>query len=139
MLGFFIKNHLISTCQSGFKLGDSSIDQLLTITHGIYVSLDEGYKVGGVFLEMSKAFDKVWHKDLILKVKQNRIAGKLLHLAKDFLIDRKQQILVLNGQCSFWMNGHGENPQGSVLGEWPWGKPSRLCTWTFIFFKNSHQ
>ena len=46
MFNFFITNHLISTNQSGFKPGDSCINQLLPITHGIYASLDDGgYKV----------------------------------------------------------------------------------------------
>ena len=50
-----ITNHLISTNQSGFKPGDSCINQLLSITHGIYASFDEGYEVRGVFLDISKA------------------------------------------------------------------------------------
>ena len=59
MLEFFIKNKLIATNQSGCKLGDSCINQLLSITHDIYKSFDEGYEVRGVFLDLSKAFDKV--------------------------------------------------------------------------------
>ena len=57
---FFIDNELISSNQSGFKPGDSWINQLLSITHEIYKSFDDGYKVRGVFLDISKAFDKVW-------------------------------------------------------------------------------
>ena len=45
MLHFFIINHLISMNQSGLKPGDSCINQLLSITHRIYASLDEGYEV----------------------------------------------------------------------------------------------
>ena len=103
MLHFFITNHLISMNQSGFKPGDSCINQLLSITHGIYASLDEGYEVRGVFLDISKAFDKVWHEGLIFKLEQNGISGKLLRLIKDFLSNRKQRV-VLNGQCSSWMD-----------------------------------
>ena len=57
---FFIDNELISSNQSGFKAGDSCINQLLSITHEIYKSFDDGYEVRGVFLDISKAFDKVW-------------------------------------------------------------------------------
>ena len=64
-LFFFITNHLISTNQLGFKPGDSCINQLLSITQGIYALFDEGYQVGGVFLDISKAFGKVWHVGLI--------------------------------------------------------------------------
>ena len=82
---FLITNHLISTNQSGFKPGDSCINQLLSITHGINASLDEGYEVRGVFFDISKAFDKVWNEGLIFKLEQNGISGKLLRLIKDFL------------------------------------------------------
>ena len=58
---FFIANELISSNQSGFKPGDSCINQLLSITHEIYKSFNDGYEVRGVFLDISKAFDKVWH------------------------------------------------------------------------------
>ena len=51
----------------GFKPGDSCIDQLLAITHEIYKSLDDGFEVRNVFLDISKAVDKVWHEGLIFK------------------------------------------------------------------------
>ena len=71
---FFIANELISSNQSGFKPGDSCINQLLSSTHEMYKSLDDGYEVRGVFLGISKAFDKVWHNGLIYKLKQNGVS-----------------------------------------------------------------
>ena len=60
ILTFYILwNVLISSNQSGFKQGDSYINQLLSITHDIYQFLDQGYEVRGVVLDSSKAFDKV--------------------------------------------------------------------------------
>ena len=60
ILTFYILwNVLISSNQSGFKQGDSYINQLLSITHDIYQFLDQGYEVRGVVLDISKAFDKV--------------------------------------------------------------------------------
>ena len=59
MFKFFIENDLISPNQSGFKPGDSCINQLLSITHDIYKSFVCSYELRGVFLDISKAFDKV--------------------------------------------------------------------------------
>ena len=89
MFKFFTENNLISPNQSGFKPGDSCINQLLSFTHQIFKSLNNGDEVRSVFLDMSKAFDKVWHKGLIFKLKQNSISGNLLSTLTDFLTLRK--------------------------------------------------
>ena len=74
-----------------------------------------GLEVRGVFLDISKAFDKVWHDGIIYKLTQNGISGNLLNLLEDFLKERKQRI-VLNGQVSTWKNINAGVPQGSILG-----------------------
>ena len=56
---FFIEKDLISSDQSGFKPGDSSINQLLSVTHEIYKSSDDGFEIRVVFLDISKGFDKI--------------------------------------------------------------------------------
>ena len=75
MFGFFLDKGLISANQSGFKPGDSCINQLLSITRNIYKSFDDGYEVRGVFLDISKAFHKIWHDDLIFKLQENGVSG----------------------------------------------------------------
>ena len=115
MYSVFIENDLISSNQSGFKQGDSCINQLLSITHDIYQSLDQGYEIHGVFLDILKAFDKVWHKGLIHKLEQNGIGGPLLKILIDFLKSRKQRV-VLNGQHSSWGDVVAGVPQGSIFG-----------------------
>ena len=94
MFKFFIENELISPNQSGFKPGDSCINQLLAITHEIYKSFDDGFEVRSGSLDISKAFDKVWHESLIFKLKQNDISGNLLNLLCDFLRNRKQRLVL---------------------------------------------
>ena len=89
MLEFFSENELISHNQSGFKPGDSCINQLLCITHYIYQSLDDGLETRGVFLDISKAFDKVWHKGLLFKLKQNGISGNLLNVITDVFVSEE--------------------------------------------------
>ena len=115
MFGFFINNDLISQHKSGFKPGDSCINQLLSITREIYQSFDEGLDVHSVFLDISKAFDKVWHDRIIFKLKQNGISGNLLNLLSNFLRNRKQRV-VLNGQTSSCADVNAGVPQGSILG-----------------------
>ena len=80
----------------------------------IFKSLDNGHEVRLVFLDMSKAFDKVWHKGLIFKLKQNGISGNLLSTLTDFLTLRKQRV-VLNGELSSLSNIDSGVPQGSIL------------------------
>ena len=62
----FIENDLISPNQSGFKPGDSCTNLLISIAHEIYQSFDDGFEVRGVFQDISKAFDKVWHNCLFI-------------------------------------------------------------------------
>ena len=112
---FFIVNELISSNQSGFKTGDSCINQLFSITHEIYKSFVDGYEIRGLFLDISKTFDKVWHNGLIYKLKQNGVNGYLLNLIIDFL-DARQQRVALNGQYSSCASVKAGAPQGSIHG-----------------------
>ena len=82
---FFLDKGLISDNQSSFKPGYSCINQLLSITHNIYKSFDDVYEVRDVFLDISKAFDKVWHDGLIFKFQENGMLGNLLKDLKHFL------------------------------------------------------
>ena len=115
MFSFFLANNLLAPNQSGFKPGDSCINQLLSITHEIYSSFDDGFEVRSVFLDISKAFDKVWHEGIIFKLKQNGILDDLLNILSDFLRNRKQRV-TLNGQSSSWTNVNAGVPQGCILG-----------------------
>ena len=72
---------------------------------------DKGLEVRGIFLDILKAFDKVWHDGLIFKLRQNGISGDIINILQDFLRNRKQRV-VLIGQCSSWDGV----PQGSILG-----------------------
>ena len=58
---FINKNNLLNNNQSGFKLNDSCIDHLIDITHNIFSAFDANLslEVRGVFLDLSKAFDRL--------------------------------------------------------------------------------
>ena len=115
MFEFFMENKLISSSQPGFKADDSCINQLLSITHEIYSSFDEGLEVRSVFLDILKAFDKVWHDGIIFKLTQNGISGNLLNLLRDFLNERKQRVVIIVN-FSTWKNVSAGVSQSSILG-----------------------
>ena len=115
MFGFFLDKKLISANQSGFKPGDSCINQLLSAMHNIYKSSDDGYEVRGVFRNISKAFDKVWHDGIMFELQENGISGNLLKVLKHFLTNRKQRV-VQNVQFYSWTYVKAGVPQGYILG-----------------------
>ena len=117
LYNYLISNDLITNNQSGFRPGDSCTNQLLSLVHDIHTAFDHRkcLEVRSVYLDMSKAFDKVWHEGLIFKLKQNGIEGNLLNLFQSYLADRKQRV-VLNGMESNWGEVKAGVPQGSVLG-----------------------
>ena len=108
---------LLDTNQSGFRPGDSTINQLLTIVHTVFEAFDCNPPLGvrSVYLDISKASDRVWHDGLIFKLRRCSISGKLLSLVESFLADRKQRT-VLNSKASQWGNVTAGVPQGSILG-----------------------
>ena len=89
-------NKLLSDKRMGFHPGDSTINQLLSFTHDIYNAFEHHHDTRTVFLDIWKAFDRVWHEGLFLKLKSNCISGHLLNLFLDFL-DERYQRTVLNG------------------------------------------
>ena len=110
-------NNLITKNQSGFRPGDSTTNQLLFLVDEIHQAFEErdSLEVRAVFLDISKAFDKVWHDGLIFKLKQNGISGRLLRLFENYLQNRKQRV-ALNGSFSDYSKIESGVPQGSVLG-----------------------
>ena len=65
-----LARNMLPVLQSGFRPGDSCVHQLISIVHEIYNAFDANpcLEVRGVFLDISKAFDRVWHKGLLYKL-----------------------------------------------------------------------
>ena len=114
---FLDQKCLLKANQSGFRPCDSCIHQHIAITHNIFTAFDASpsLEVRGIFLDLSKVFDRVWHKVLIYKLKNIGIDGNLLNLIDSFLHNMYQRV-ALNGQSSKWQNVNAGVPQGLILG-----------------------
>ena len=89
-----METRFFTPCQSGFLPGESTINQLIFLYNKICKALDEGLEIRFIFFDISKAFDKVWHKGLIFKLKRAGIEGKLLAWFSDYLSNRCQRVVL---------------------------------------------
>ena len=112
---YLMDNNLLIQQNSGFKRKDSTVNQLLKIVHQIYQDINNGKDTCLVFLDVSKAFDKVWHKGLLFKLRQLGIVGTLYDWIDHYLTGRSQKV-VINGISSSLRNLQTGVPQGSILG-----------------------
>ena len=114
MLNHFLSSDLFTPSQPVFLPGDACIAQLLSIVHEIQRTFDNNptADVRGVFLDIFKAFDKVWHYDLSFKLKSYSVDGELLSVN----LENRDKRAVWNGQTARWTKINSGVPQGSILG-----------------------
>ena len=112
---YLTENNLLNPKNAGFKKGDSTVNQLLYITDKISSSMDQGKEVRMVFLDAAKAFDKVWHRGLLFKLRQLGITPEFVNWFASYLSHRKQCV-VINGASSPTLSIEAGVPQGSILG-----------------------
>ena len=90
LYSYLIDNKSITCKQSGFIKWDSITNPHLSLTHMIHPAFkcDIPKEVISVYLDISKAFDKVWHKGSIFKLIQTGINGRMLNILTDLLSSR---------------------------------------------------
>ena len=115
MYNFLHERKLINKYQSGFQPGHSTVFQLTEIYDRISKSLDERKYTCMVFCDISKAFDRVWHKGLLLKLTSYGFKNNFLKWLESYLTNRQQRV-VLNSSKSAFLPIKSGVPQGSVLG-----------------------
>ena len=84
VFNFFRKHEVITTLQSGFIPGDSTVNKLVDVYNTFRKALDEGKEVRAIFCDISKAFDRVWHRGLLYKLQSVGISGLLLQWFTDY-------------------------------------------------------
>lgn len=115
LYNYLQENNILSKFQSGFKPNDSTVNQLLEIYHIMLENMDKGKELKFIFCDVSKAFDKVWHRGLLYKLKKYGICDTILKWFTSYLLERKQRVSN-EGFYSTWLDTSAGVPQGSVLG-----------------------
>ena len=115
MVEFLVKHNLINTSQHGFLKARSCLTNLLCFFEEINKWVDDGSPVDVVYLDFQKAFDKVPHQRLILKLKAHGIGNDVINWIEKWLTHRRQRVIV-DGEISNWKSVLSGVPQGSVLG-----------------------
>ena len=108
-------NNILNDAQHGFRKKRSCESQLILTTNDLAEELDKGGQTDTVLLDFSKAFDRVPHQRLIMKLFHYGIKGKTLAWIQNFLAFRTQQVVVEGETSSIGQVTSGV-PQGSVLG-----------------------
>jgi hypothetical protein len=109
------ENKIMVDAQHGFRKGRSCETQLILTVDDLSSTLDKSGQTDTILLDFSKAFDKVPHQRLLLKLEHYGIRGQTLKWIQSFLTDRTQQVVV-EGKTSPVGKVTSGVPQGSVLG-----------------------
>ena len=108
------EHNILSKNQSGFQPRDCTVNQLVEIYNIVISNLDQGKDVRFVFCDISKAFDKVWHKGLLFKLEKYGFKGDILGWIENYLHDRCQKVM-LEGFSSGIECTNAGVPQGQFL------------------------
>ena len=115
LLKHCIENNLITEKQAAYIKGDSTVSQLLYIVNNITNNWNNKKITQGLFLDVSSAFDKVWHNGLLAKLNQIGVDGTFHNTISSYLAGRKQVVMV-DGIKSDTLEVKAGVPQGSRLG-----------------------
>ena len=99
MMDFLVKHKLINTSQHGFLKARSCLTNWLCFFEEITKWVDDGSPVDVIYLDFQKAFDKVPHQRLILKLKSHGMGNSIINWIEQWLTDRRQRV-VIRGRIS---------------------------------------
>ena len=114
-MNYLCINNILSDVEHGFRKSRSCETQLITLVNDIAKSLNDGGQLDAALLDFSKAFDKVNHRKLCLKLEHYGIRSELWNWVKNYLSNRTQKGIA-EGNISDSITIVSGVPQGSVLG-----------------------
>ena len=106
---------LFSDFQYGFRSSGSTAELLTVVSNRIARTFNRSGATRAVALDISKAFDRVWHGGLLHKLNSYGISGQIFGFISSFLGNRRLRV-VLDGKSSQEHLVIGGVPQGSILG-----------------------
>ena len=115
VIDFLEDNDILYNKQFGFRKRHSTTHAIIALTEKVSMALDSGKIVGGVFLDLKKAFDCVSHDILLNKLYAYGIRGSLRQWFQSYLSARSQFVFFNGIRSSIRNITHGL-PQGSILG-----------------------
>lgn len=115
IMKFLDSNNFFHPSQHGFRKGFSCETQLATFLHDLHTNLDTNLQTDAIFLDFAKAFDKVPHQRLLLKLSLANLHPDILRWIEAFLNNRSQFVFINNSSSDSLQVTSGV-PQGSVLG-----------------------
>lgn len=113
--GVLDRNNIIRPEQFGFRASHSTVHQLLRLVDQIYTAFNRRQYVSALFLDVSRAFDSVWHDGLLLRLITSHVPSYLIHLLKSYL-SRRTFSVAYEEALSASRSIRAGVPQGSVLG-----------------------
>ena len=114
LLNFLEEKNILDNCQSGFRKHRSTDDQITYLAQEIEDAFQNKHKLLATFFDLTKAFDKVWKKGLLLKLAQSGIKGHMFTWIRDFLHRRCARVK-LEGHRSKLVKLEDGVPQGSAI------------------------
>ena len=115
VISHFELNNILTDCQHGFRRRISCETQLILTIDDLARGLKDKHQIDAVLLDFSKAFDRVPHQRLLLKLKHYRVRENSLSWIEDFLSARTQEIIIEGSMLSSSPVMSGV-PQGTFFG-----------------------